>query len=240
VWAVQLYADSCAAATRAAAAAGPALTIEERIEERLAFKLNFYRVRRQPVPAIHQHHSVPPVLCQVLTAEPHREFACSGPSCCCGVSVSNLLLCLLWRLSVAGAGVAGQALGVGGQGGCGRRVSFVSSFCWSGFASQFMAGRRSGMLQLARHRLPVCMRDSQLSVLSACCTACRDLNISPQPIDSCKPGPVAEFLRRPDRQWLSQLLADTQLGLTDCFRHFHPDRCVLCWAGHWLIGVATL
>jgi len=31
-------------ATRAAALIGPALTIEERIEERLAFKLNFYRV----------------------------------------------------------------------------------------------------------------------------------------------------------------------------------------------------
>lgn len=34
-------ADSCAAP------AGPALTIEERLEERLAFKLNFFRVRRQ-------------------------------------------------------------------------------------------------------------------------------------------------------------------------------------------------
>jgi hypothetical protein len=55
---------------------------------------------------------------------------------------------------------------------------------------------------------------------------CRDLNISPHPIDSCKPHPIAEFVRRPDRQWLVKLLGDTQLGLTDVFRHLHPNRCV--------------
>jgi hypothetical protein len=35
-------------APRIAAPSGPALTIEERIEERLAFKLDFYRVRPRP------------------------------------------------------------------------------------------------------------------------------------------------------------------------------------------------
>lgn len=59
---------------------------------------------------------------------------------------------------------------------------------------------------------------------SSPCCLCRDLNISPHPIDSCKPHPIAQFVQRPDRQWLVKLLADTQLGLTDVFRHFHPDR----------------
>eukprot|EP00879_Flechtneria_rotunda_P023622 GHRR01024993.1.p1 GENE.GHRR01024993.1~~GHRR01024993.1.p1 ORF type:complete len:629 (+),score=275.46 GHRR01024993.1:393-2279(+) len=60
-----------------------------------------------------------------------------------------------------------------------------------------------------------------------------DLNISPQPIDSCAPGPMAQFMQRPDRAWLNSLLsaeADA-LGVADAFRHFHPDRqnAFTCW-----------
>jgi hypothetical protein len=57
---------------------------------------------------------------------------------------------------------------------------------------------------------------------------CRDLNISPQPIDNCKPNAIPLFMSRPDRQWLGELLGPTGPGVVDAFRHCHPHRC-----GRW-------
>jgi len=48
-----------------------------------------------------------------------------------------------------------------------------------------------------------------------------DLNITPAPLDSCDPGPHAEFAARPDRMWLARLLRGP---FRDVFRVFHPDR----------------
>eukprot|EP00775_Hariotina_reticulata_P013000 gene13000-13129_t len=58
-----------------------------------------------------------------------------------------------------------------------------------------------------------------------------DLNISPQPHDSCSPAPIAEFLARPDRAWLQGLLGPLGPGVVDVFRLFHPHRqqAYTCW-----------
>lgn len=51
-----------------------------------------------------------------------------------------------------------------------------------------------------------------------------DFNISPQPVDSCKPHPIEDFQRRPDRVWLNKLLGPHGPGVADVFRMLHPAR----------------
>lgn len=58
-----------------------------------------------------------------------------------------------------------------------------------------------------------------------------DLNICPQPIDSCDPGDLTKFRDRADKQWLSSMMKHNGGSFVDLFRHFHPSRFVIfsCW-----------
>ena len=51
-----------------------------------------------------------------------------------------------------------------------------------------------------------------------------DLNICPNPIDSCEPGDLDAFRSRADKQWLRSVMQDHGGYFVDLFRHFHPDR----------------
>ena len=51
-----------------------------------------------------------------------------------------------------------------------------------------------------------------------------DLNISLAPIDSCDPGPLDEFVARPDRVMVTRLLSCNGGPFLDVFRRFHPTR----------------
>ena len=51
-----------------------------------------------------------------------------------------------------------------------------------------------------------------------------DLNICPQPIDSCDPGDVGRFGDRADKKWLSAVMKHNGGYFVDLFRHFYPTR----------------
>ncbi len=51
-----------------------------------------------------------------------------------------------------------------------------------------------------------------------------DLNICPQPIDSCDPGDVSKFRDRADKKWLSAVMKHNGGYFVDLFRHFYPAR----------------
>lgn len=53
-----------------------------------------------------------------------------------------------------------------------------------------------------------------------------DLNICPQPIDSCDPGDLSKFRDRADKKWLSSVMKHSGGYFVDLFRHFHPNRSV--------------
>lgn len=53
-----------------------------------------------------------------------------------------------------------------------------------------------------------------------------DLNICPQPIDSCDPGDVSKFRNRADKKWLSAVMKHNGGYFVDLFRHFYPARSV--------------
>ena len=54
-----------------------------------------------------------------------------------------------------------------------------------------------------------------------------DLNICPQPIDSCDPGDLGKFLDRADKKWLRSVMQHSGGYFVDLFRHFQPNRHVL-------------
>ncbi|DBB00825.1 hypothetical protein WJX77_012431 [Trebouxia sp. C0004] len=59
-----------------------------------------------------------------------------------------------------------------------------------------------------------------------------DLNICPQPSDSCDPGDVSKFRDRADKKWLSAVMKHNGGYFVDLFRHFYPARQEVysCWS----------
>lgn len=56
-----------------------------------------------------------------------------------------------------------------------------------------------------------------------------DLNICPQPIDSCDPGDLGKFSDRADKKWLRSVMQHSGGYFVDLFRHFHPTRQGATW-----------
>lgn len=66
-------------------------------------------------------------------------------------------------------------------------------------------------------------RVENLVAAGVACVLVGDLNVSPYPVDSCKPD-LATFSRRPDRKLLRTCLMENGGCMVDAFRLWHPDR----------------
>ena len=76
------------------------------------------------------------------------------------------------------------------------------------------------VLQALQCRMEACLAAGRSVILVG------DLNICPQPIDSCDPGDVSKFRDRADKKWFSSIMKHSGGYFTDLFRHFHPNRSV--------------
>ena len=73
-------------------------------------------------------------------------------------------------------------------------------------------------MQALQLRMEACLAAGRAVILLG------DLNICPQPIDSCDPGDLANFRDRADKKWLSSIMKHSDGCFVDLFRHFNPDR----------------
>ncbi|KAL0047212.1 hypothetical protein WJX82_009612 [Trebouxia sp. C0006] len=82
------------------------------------------------------------------------------------------------------------------------------------------------LYQALQCRMEACLAAGRAVILVG------DLNICPQPIDSCDPGDVSKFRDRADKKWLSGVMKHNGGYFVDLFRHFYPARQEVysCWS----------
>lgn len=82
------------------------------------------------------------------------------------------------------------------------------------------------LYQALQCRMEACLAAGRAVILVG------DLNICPQPIDSCDPGDVSKFRDRADKKWLSGVMKHNGGHFVDLFRHFYPARQEVysCWS----------
>ncbi len=73
-------------------------------------------------------------------------------------------------------------------------------------------------VQALQCRMEACLAAGRAVILVG------DLNICPQPIDSCDPGDLGKFRDRADKKWLSAVMKQNGGYFVDLFRHFYPTR----------------